>query len=495
MGLLAALVLVLTGCGGPAEASQGIVLTVVSRATPTVGATQPAPPSPAVSTATLAPTFTSVPAASPSPSVTAPLTPSATAPALPSATASASATVTAVPSATVPAATATAAVAPSPTAWPTPDGPLTRDERALLFDELWAVVNERYIDPNFNGVNWAAQRDARRTRALNAATDTAYYQQMREMMWTLNDGHSRFMDPHEAYDHFAISRNTLTYGGLGLYTFQATNGDLVLQVNPGSPAARAGIQPCDHILSMNGYPYDGDGGAVGTTANLTVQRPGDQRFTLTLTREEIQQVLDVPGQVLPNRSRRIGYIRVDTLWVFETPDRMRATLAQLEADGPLDGLIIDLRPNLGGWRPVLQGILGTFTEGQLGEFYGRLQTDPLVAPRRDDPPPSHPDLPLAVLVSRHTESYAEVLAATLQASRGAVVIGEQTRGNVETIFPRRLPFSARVWIAEQGFRLNNGATLEGIGVRPDVVDRTDWTEYACARDPQVDMAATMLENR
>jgi carboxyl-terminal processing protease len=357
------------------------------------------------------------------------------------------------------------------------------------------LVNQRYIDPNFNGVNWAAQRDARRARALNAATDTAYYQELREMVWTLNDGHSRFMDPHEAFDHFAVSRQTLTYGGLGLYSFNAEEGEVVLQVNPGSPAERAGIQPCDHILTLNGSVYDGDGGAVGTTAELRVWRPSGETFNLTLTREEIQQVLDVPGEVLPNRNRRIGYVRIDTLWVLETPDRLRATLARLEADGPLDGLIIDLRPNLGGWRPVLQGILGTFTQGQLGEFYGRLQSDPLVAPRRDDPPPSHPDLPLVVLVSEDTESYAEVLAATLQAERGAIVIGEQTRGNVETIFPRRLPFAARVWIAEQGFRLNNGTTLEGIGVQPDVVDGTDWTEYACARDPQVEMAATLLENR
>lgn len=495
VAVLLGLVISLTGC---ADLTSGLAGVGRPSATPltlvdadiaqVVSSATAAPPSPAASptsaaTATTAATFTPLP--------TATFSPTATATPLPSATATPS------PSATIIPATPTLIPTPptvSPTPWPTPDGPLTWDERALLFDELWKLVNERYIDPNFNGVNWAAQWDARRARALETPTDAAFYGELREMVWTLNDGHSRFMDPHEAFDHFAASRNTLTYGGLGLYTFDTPDGALVLQVDPGSPAERAGILSCDRILSLNGGRYNGDGGEVGSTAALTIQRPGAGTFNLTLAREEVTQVLDVPGEVLPGRSERIGYVRIDTLWVLDTPDRLRARLARLEEEGPLDGLIIDLRPNLGGWRPVLQGILGTFTQGQLGEFYGRLQSDPLVAPRRDDPPPSHPNLPLVVLVSEHTESYAEVLAATLRAERGAVIIGEPTRGNVETIFPRRLPFGARVWIAEQGFRLNSGATLEGVGVQPDMVDHTDWTPYACGRDPQVDMAAILLEN-
>lgn len=384
---------------------------------------------------------------------------------------------------------------PTSTPWPTPDGPLTWDERALLFDELWKVINERYIDPGFNGVNWAAQRDYRRPRALNAPNDEAYYLELRELVWSLDDGHSRFMTPSEATEHFALSRNEVTYGGFGLYTMPADAGSLVLQVDEGSPAERAGIAACDLILSLDGRVYEEDRGVLGTTGTLTLARPNGGTFSLTLAREEVTQVLDVPGEVLPNRAQRIGYVRVDTLWVMDVPDSLRARIAELEATGPLDGLILDLRPNLGGWRPVLQGILGTFIAGQLGEFSGRIESDPLVAPRRDDPPPSHPDLPLAILISPRTESYAEVLAATLQAERGAIVIGQQTQGNVETIYARRLPFSARVWVAEQGFRLNNGNTLEGIGVIPDVVDATDWTRYPCARDPQVELAARLLEER
>ncbi len=382
-----------------------------------------------------------------------------------------------------------------PTAWPTPDHPLVQEERALLFDELWKTVSERYLDPAFNGVDWAALREPYRARALAAPNDEGYYQVLKEMVALLNDAHSRFMTPAEAVEHFELSRNEVHYGGLGLYTMPLPDGALVLQVIPGSPAARAGVQACDRVTALNGGGYWGDGGEIGSSATLSMARPGSGAYTLTLTREDINQMLEVPGELLPNRSGRIGYVRLDTLWVMDVPDRLRARLAEMEADGPLDGLILDLRPNVGGWRPVLQGILGIFLEGQLGEFSGRLQTDLLVAPREDDPPPTHPDLPLVVLVSERTESYAEVLAATLQEERGAIVLGRPTQGNVETIFPRRLPFGARVWIAEQGFRLPSGETLEGVGVQPDLLDYTDWSRFACARDPQVEMAATLLEGR
>ncbi|MGH2543681.1 MAG: S41 family peptidase, partial [Ardenticatenaceae bacterium] len=362
-----------------------------------------------------------LPTQSGSPAVLPPLTltPSPSWTATATATATASVTPTATPSVTptIPSATPTATETPllaanltataRPTAWPTPDGPLTPEERALLFDELWTVVNERYIDPAFNGVNWAAEREYRRPRALGAPDDAIYYQELKAMVSLLNDGHSRFMTPDEAIQHFALARNEVTYGGFGLYTMPLPDGALVLQVIPGSPAERAGILSCDRVTALNGGGYWGDGGEVGTSATLSMQRPGGNAYTITLTREEINQVLEVPGELLPGRARRIGYVRLDTLWVFEIPERLRVRLAELEADGPLDGLIIDLRSNAGGWRPVLQGILGIFVEGHLGEFYGRLDSDPLVAPRDEEPAPSHPDLPLVVLVGPRTESYAE----------------------------------------------------------------------------------------
>lgn len=487
------LALALLGCGGRVGAEAELTTN------PTTPNLALATLTPMPATATLPLTSTPPASATTLPSVTPLPTATNTPPPPATATATPTATATVTPLSPTPTTTATATTStgtePHPTPWPTPDGPLTYEERVFLFDELWKLVNERYIDPNFNGVNWAAQYDYYRPRALNAPNDTAYYQELKQMVWDLNDAHSRFMTPDEAFQHFALTRNEVTYGGLGLYTMPLPDGALVLQVMPGSPAARAGVRACDRITAIDGGGYWGDGGAVGTTSVVDFQRPGGDAYSVTMTREVILQVLEVPGFVLPNRAQRIGYVRIDTLWVFDIPQRLRARLAEIEVGGPLDGLIIDLRPNEGGWRPVLRSILGTFVAGTLGEFYGQLDNDLLVTPDDEEPPPAYPNLPLVVLVGPRTESYAEVLAATLQAERGATVLGQGTKGNVETIYPRRLPYGARVWIAEQGFRLNNGNALEGIGVQPNVWDNTDWTRYACGYDPQVIRAAEILEGQ
>ena len=464
---------VVTACGGTATAGEGpLPVTGTPNVTlPTLTAT----PVRATATGT----------ARPRPPATATVTLTATATAAPSQPATA--TVTPL---SADALTATA----RPTAWPTPDHPLTPDERTLLFDELWRTINERYLYPDFNGVNWSAQYDPYLARALAAPNDDAYYTVLKELVDLLGDSHSRFMSPSEALDHFALTSNDLAYGGLGLYTMPLPDGALVLQVIPNSPAARAGVQACDRVTALDGGGYWGDGGVAGSSSLVEFYRPDVGPYSRSMTREEVTQVLSVPAEILPWPDKRIAYVRIDTLWVREAAQQMRDQLDRLSAGGPLDGLILDLRPNVGGWRPVLQSLLGSFLPaGQLGEFSGRIESEPLRVPREDDPPPAYLDLPMVGLVGPRTESYAEVLAGVLQAEGRATVLGQRTQGNVETIFPRRLPFGARVWIAEQGFELNNGVTLEGRGVLPDIYDDTDWTRYACGRDPQVARAVLLFD--
>jgi C-terminal peptidase prc len=387
------------------------------------------------------------------------------------------------------------ATQPWPTPWPTPDAPLTEEERSYLIDQVWFVIRDRYIDAELNGLDWGLEWSYWQPRALDAPDDAAFYQEIKWMVARLNDQHTTFMDPHEAYDHFAYTRNQGSYGGFGFYTMLKDEGEgaLVLQVYEETPAAKAGIQACDTLLELDGQPYQYDTGDPGTTATLTINRPDEGTFELTLTREEVTQVLDVPAELLPNRTKRIGYVRLDSLWVEDIPDQLRQRLVELEADAPLEGLIIDLRPNPGGWRVVLQSILSIFVEGELGKFSGRLLREPLIVPSNDDTPPTHPNLPLSILTGPKTESYAEILAATLQAEGRALLIGEQTTGNVESIYPYQMAFSAYIWIAEQGFELNDGQELLGIGVTPDIIDHTDWTQYPCGRDPQIKLAAEALE--
>lgn len=101
---------------------------------------------------------------------------------------------------------------------------------------------------------------------------------------------------------------------------------------------------------------------------------------------------------------------------------------------------------------------------------------------------SGPDLrglPLVVLVDRQTASYAELLAAVLQQEAGALVIGEPTAGNTETIYAYELTAGSRLWVAQEGFALRDGTNLEGRGVQPDLILSLDWTRYSEENDPGI----------
>src|SRR5439155_19517761 len=189
-----------------------------------------------------------------------------------------------------------------------------------------------------------------------------------------------------------------------------------------------------------------------------------------LVRQEVQ------GHIVPSFRRfpgDIGYVSIPTLWVNDMDEQVSGALTELVAAGRLHGLILDVRANRGGWNKVLSGILSHFVRGQVGLFFDQHHVRPLVIE-----PPAGPDLrgqPVVVLVDNDTASYAEVLAAILQREDAALVVGTPTAGNTETIYAYTMKDGSRLWLAQEGFHLQNGVNLEGKGVQPDSlvdIDRT-----------------------
>ncbi len=381
---------------------------------------------------------------------------------------------------------------PLPTRVPTPDV-LTLDERLQIFEEVWRIVHEKYLYTDFGGVDWEGLYPEYRARVLRAQSRDEFYAAMIDMVAQLNDNHSRFVPPAAVEAEDAIASGQEIRVGIGVIVQPKPDGGFVQQVFPESPAARAGIRPRDRIVAVNGRPYapsDGDlQGEIGTSVRLTIARPGAKLRDVLLTRQEVR------ASILPYHRRfpgDIGYISVPTLWVHDMGEQVSGALTDLVASGPLRGLIIDLRSNRGGWGEVLSGVLSHFVRGQVGVFFGRDHVRPLVVN-----PPAGPDMRnlsagLVVLVDEETASYAEVLAAVLQAEAGAIVVGAPSAGNTETIYAHALRDGSRLWLAQEGFRLRNGSDLEGRGVVPDVLLEVDWTRYSEDDDPQLLEALRLL---
>ncbi len=367
-------------------------------------------------------------------------------------------------------------------------------QQERIFNQFWRIVDERYIYPDFNGADWNAARDESRKRIDAGLSDDDFHAMLAELIESLNDRHSVFLTPAEAKAEDDEYNSAGSYVGIGVITH--VNPDqrhlYVLTVLADSPAAQAGIQPHDHILSIDGEPaVDAQGesqsqrmrGEEGTPVTLSVRTPGQQPRTVTLNRGVVSNTERVEYRVLPG-AKRIGYLMVPTLFESVIAQQTRDAVTTLMKGGRLDGLILDLRTNGGGTYPNLRDVLALFTRGDMGSLTNRdgVTTDIRVRARAIG---NSQTVPMVVLIGHGSESFAEVLAGALQHVGRAKLIGENTAGNIETLLSHEFADGSRLWLAEETFRLPDGTNWEGVGVAPDIRIDKSWDEYTADDDPAI----------
>ncbi|MGH2524692.1 MAG: S41 family peptidase, partial [Anaerolineales bacterium] len=359
-----------------------------------------------------------------------------------------------------------------------------------VYQTLWDTVWAEYVYPDFNGYDWKAIGAKYKALVEAGLTDEDFYQAMDLMLAELGDEHSRFDSPEAVAMAEAEFEGRIDYVGVGILVSavpEAARGVIILTF-PDSPAAEAGLGPHDSILAVNGEMLlDAAGdrldqirGPEGTTVMLTVQRPGESPFDLTLTRQRITGPLPIDYCLIPGT--RLAYIFLPGLNDSTIPDQMREALEALTAAGPLDGLILDNRQNGGGESTVLEAVLGFFMHGTVGHFVSPINSRPLTI-RAEDVGGSQA-APLVVLVDEETASFGEVLSGVLQAMDQAQIVGQTTPGNVEILWGYGFEDGSRAWIAHETFqplRQPNGI-WEETGIVPDVHTPTRWDLFTEATD-------------
>ena len=370
--------------------------------------------------------------------------------------------------------------------------------RDVLFEEVWAAVNEHYLYEDFKGVDWKAIHDEFKPKALAAPTAPEFYRVLSEMISRLKDEHSYYVSPWQVTEEDNRIRGDVSFVGIGILFHREKQAMLVVYVIPGSPAEKVGLKRRDRITHVNGAPLGtnkdeptGIRGPAGTTVTLTIQSPEQSPREVIIERQSIN------GSILPSSHRleedqSIGYLFIPDLWTGDMSQRVEEELKSLLSQGKLSGLVIDLRGNGGGLRTTLEGILGQFVTGQVGQFYSQQESYPFSIPKAGLYGRLK-SVPLVVLVDKGTISYAEVLAGVLQASKRAQVVGVASLGNTETIFPYDFEDGSRAWVAQEGFRLPDGVNLEGRGVIPDRISDKDWTQYTERNDPHIVEALNLLK--
>ncbi len=399
-----------------------------------------------------------------------------------------------VPFATLPAATTVAQTEVPPT-----NSPLSKSQQLEIFDAVAATINEVYVYPDFNGLDWASIVKGHREK-VEAGLDTeAFYLEVQTMVFELGDEHSYYESPAQVAESNANFEGKDTYVGIGVYVSaqQEKQRLMVISVFPDSPAENSGIKPHDSILAVDGLPLvDGDVdlsvrllGPPCSVLRVTVQSPGEQPRDIIMMRNQITSSLKVDARLVPTSDgSRVGYIYIPTFFEEGIDEEVQQAL---EDFGELDGLIIDNRMNGGGSSDVIEPILSYFVDGKLGEFVSRNEARPLEITA--NPIHNSQTVPMVVLVGEETASFGEIFSGIMQDLGRAKIVGQLTLGNVETLHGYSFRDGSQLWIAEERFDpINSHANWEQDGIRPDVEAYADWDAFTFETDPGVAAAVRLL---
>jgi C-terminal processing protease CtpA/Prc len=186
---------------------------------------------------------------------------------------------------------------------------------------------------------------------------------------------------------------------------------------------------------------------------------------------------------------------IDTFYLDDLDQRVRQALDELLADGPIEGLIVDVRDNSGGRVDLMLKTLSIFVDGgSIGSTGGRNRSNRLNIPRGQTLAELK-DVPIVVLTSEDTVSAGEMFAAGMQVRGRARVVGTPSAGNTENLILHDLPDGSQLWLAELAYRLPDGAPIEARGVIPDRLVEADWWRFDPADDPQIKAALEELAQR
>ncbi|VAW35956.1 Carboxyl-terminal protease [hydrothermal vent metagenome] len=286
------------------------------------------------------------------------------------------------------------------------------------------------------------------------------------------------LDPHSSYmtaENFKdlqIETNG-SFSGIGI-EITIKNGGLVI-VSPieGTPAYQQGLKAGDRIIKINGiYTKDMDmmaavkllRGKRGTKVTISIYRRGWPKLRkFTITRDVIP-LHSVKSKIL---EPGYAYLRITSFQAKTTKDTLRA-LKKLSKQGPLKGLILDLRNNPGGLLDQATGIADIFMDkGIIVSTKGRLADQNMVY-RAHQGAVSY-DFPIIVLINGGSASASEIVAGALQDSRRALILGVQSfgKGSVQTVFPLNNGAGLRLTTAR--YYTPSGRSIQAKGVTPDII--------------------------
>ncbi|MEO0406920.1 MAG: carboxyl-terminal processing protease CtpC [Cyanobacteria bacterium P01_A01_bin.135] len=380
---------------------------------------------------------------------------------------------------------------------------LLQDSPKDIVDEVWQLIDRTYVDATFNQTDWQAVRMDYLNRSY---TDSeAAYTAIREMLDTLEDPYTRFMDPQEFRNMQIDTSGELTGVGIQLSQEEETNKLIVVAPIEDSPAFEAGIVAGDVIIKID--DVDAIGMDINDAVNL-IRGPVDSQVNLTILREEETLVVPIVRariEIHPVRYETrtepglgtVGYIRL-IQFSANAADEMRDAIRALEKED-VESYVLDVRSNPGGLLYSSIDIARMWLED--GTIVSTVNRRGLTD-RQEAVGNALTDKPLVVLVDGGSASASEILSGALQDNDRATLVGTKTfgKGLVQSVRPLGDGSGLAITVAK--YLTPNGNDINEAGIAPDVVVelsdeqqealRGDRTLIGTQSDPQYVEAVKLL---
>ena len=284
------------------------------------------------------------------------------------------------------------------------------------------------------------------------------------------DPHSSYMEADEFRQLDDSSRGR--YSGIGVEIVIQNSQVKVAFVMDGGAADKAGMVAGDVITSINQTDVRGQNlrlavdnlrGEVGTTVEISVRHENGEVSTLELVRDfvEVASVFSRPVD------GDYGYFQI-THFTRKSADELLEQIEYMQEnhEGPLKGIVLDLRNNPGGvLNPAVTMADGFLDDGLIVYTRGRAENQ---LEYNAKPGQWLEGVPVVVLVDRSSASASEVLAGALQDHGRALIIGERTfgKGSVQSVLNLRNGSGIRLTTSR--YYTPNGRSIQAEGIQPDV---------------------------
>ncbi len=293
------------------------------------------------------------------------------------------------------------------------------------------------------------------------------------MLEYLGDDYSFYMDEEESESFNQEVEGK--YQGVGIEITQQLDGRIqITKVFDNTPAQREGLKVGDYFVSVNGEKVEGltpnqvsNKIKDSQQAEITVLRE-DKEFSFTLSIEEVE-IESVESKTFEKNGKKIGYLSLST-FAANTFPQFEKKLLELEGQ-KIDSLVIDVRDNSGGYLSTVTDIASLFMNKS--KVIYQLDTKGVVEKVFSNTNTSR-NYQIAVLINGNSASASEILAAALQESYGAKVIGMPSFGKGTVQKAYQLESGATVKYTIQKWLTPDGNWINEKGVTPNIeLDLTD----------------------